>query len=129
MRPADRGVHSSPLREGVHDVVRELSRGDRASAPSRNRSPRMIRLTLKEAPSVPLEAEALSPDTMAALTIEEIRALPLHLGQRHRRVDEFFEVEGAPGAELEIRGDAQRVKWIGRGMTGGTLRIHGNAGM
>lgn len=89
----------------------------------------MIRLTLKEAPSVPLEAEVLTPDTIAALTIEEIRALPLHLGKRQRRLDEFFEVEGDPGAELEIRGDAQRVKWIGRGMTRGTLRIHGNAGM
>ena len=89
----------------------------------------MIRLTLREAPSVPLEAEALSPDTIAALTFDEIRALPVQLGKRQRRVDDFFDVEGDPGDELEIRGDAQRVKWIGRGMTRGTLRIQGNAGM
>ena len=89
----------------------------------------MIRLTLREAPTVPLEAEALLPDTCAALTLTDIRALPVHLGKRQRRLDEFFDVEGKPDDELEIRGDLQRVKWIGRGMTRGTIRIHGNAGM
>ena len=89
----------------------------------------MIRLTLKETPSVPLEAEMLSPDTIAALTVAEIRALPVHLGKRQRRVDEFFHVQGDPGDALELHGDLQRVKWIGRGMTRGTVRIHGNAGM
>src|SRR5262245_19889447 len=89
----------------------------------------MIRLTLREAPSVPLEAEALSPDTIATLTVDEIRALPVHLGKRPRRVDDFFEVEGDTSDELEIRGDLHRVKWIARGMTRGALRIHGNVGM
>jgi formylmethanofuran dehydrogenase subunit C len=89
----------------------------------------MIRLILKDAPPVPLEAEALSPDTIATLTVDEIRALPVHLGKRQRRVDEFFDVEGEAGDELEIRGDLHRVKWIGRGMSRGTLRIDGNAGM
>src|SRR6267143_4664917 len=89
----------------------------------------MITLTLKEPPSVPLEADMLSPDAIAPLTIEEIRALPVYLGKRQRRVDDFFTVEGEPGDELEIRGDAARVKWIGRGMTRGRIRILGNAGM
>src|SRR5439155_6352431 len=57
---------------------------------------RMITLTLKEPPSVPLEAEMLSPDAIAPLTIEEIRALPVYLGKRQRRVDDFFSVEGEP---------------------------------
>src|SRR6266852_9970737 len=89
----------------------------------------MITLTLKEPPSVPLEAEMLSPDAIAPLTIEEIRALPVYLGKRQRRVDDFFTVEGEPGDELEIRGDARRVKWIGRGMTRGRITILGDAGM
>ena len=89
----------------------------------------MIRLTLKETPSVPLEAEVLSPDALVSLAADQIRALPVLLGKRRRRLDEFFEVEGDGGDEIEIRGDAQRVKWIGRGMTRGTLRIEGNAGM
>ena len=68
----------------------------------------MITLTLKEQPNVPLEAEMLSPDVMAALTNDAIRALPVLLGKRQRRVDDFFDVEGAQSDELEIRGDVRR---------------------
>jgi formylmethanofuran dehydrogenase subunit C len=88
-----------------------------------------ITFTLKQQPHVPLEAEALSPDVVAPLGHDEVRALPVVLGKRQYRVDDFFEVEGAGGDELEIRGDAGRVKWIGRGMTRGRIRIVGNAGM
>jgi formylmethanofuran dehydrogenase subunit C len=89
----------------------------------------LITLTLKEQPSVPLEAEVLSPDVMVALSNAEIRALPVYLGKRQQRVDEFFEVEGSTSDELEIRGDAGKVKWIGRGMTRGRITITGAAGM
>jgi formylmethanofuran dehydrogenase subunit C len=89
----------------------------------------MITLTLKEQPTVPLEAEALSPDVMAALANDAIRALPVYLGKRQCRVDDFFTVEGAASDELEIRGERGKVKWIGRGMTRGRITITGNAGM
>src|SRR5579871_797500 len=86
-------------------------------------------LTLKERPHVPLEAEVLTPDVMATLGHDHVCALPVVLGKRQRRLDDFFEVEG-PGSEvLEIRGDVGRVKWIGRGMTHGHIRILGDAGM
>ena len=89
----------------------------------------MITLTLKEQPDVPLEAEVLSPDAMAGLANGAIRALPVYLGKKQCRVDDFFAVEGEASDELEIRGDATRVKWIGRGMTRGRITIVGNAGM
>ena len=89
----------------------------------------MITLTLKEQPGVPIEAEALSPDVVAELGHDEICALPIFLGKRQLRLDEFFEVEGEASEELEIRGDAGRIKWLGRGMTRGHLNIDGNAGM
>lgn len=89
----------------------------------------MVTLTLKALPDVPLEAEMLSPDVTAGLTTEAIGALPVYLGKRQRRVDDFFTVEGEPGDEIEIHGDARRVKWIGRAMTRGRIVIHGNAGM
>ncbi|MGH7174103.1 MAG: formylmethanofuran dehydrogenase subunit C, partial [Gemmataceae bacterium] len=89
----------------------------------------MTTLTLKESPTVPLEAECLSPDVIAPLRSEEIAALPVFLGKRQQRLDDFFTVEGEGGDELEIRGDAGRVKWIGRGMTRGKIILHGNAGM
>ena len=84
---------------------------------------------LKKQFTVPLEAEVLSPDTVAPLRHDDIRALPVFLGKRQYRVDDFFDVEGGGSEELEIRGDAGRVKWIGRGMTRGRIRIVGDAGM
>jgi formylmethanofuran dehydrogenase subunit C len=89
----------------------------------------MITLTLKQQPSVPLEAETISPDVMAELAHDAIRALPVFLGKRQCRLDEFFDVDGAAGDELKIVGDAAKVKWIGRGMTRGRIVIEGNAGM
>jgi formylmethanofuran dehydrogenase subunit C len=88
-----------------------------------------ITLTLKEQPHVPLEAELLSPDVIAPLGHDEVRALPVVLGKRQRRLDDFFEIEGRGSEDLLIRGDAGRVKWIGRGMTRGRITVLGNAGM
>jgi len=89
----------------------------------------VITLRLKSEPSVPLEAEALSPDVVATLRHDEVRALPMYLGKRQCRVDDFFDVAGEASDELEIRGDARKVKWIGRGMTRGRVRVVGDVGM
>ena len=69
----------------------------------------MIVLTLKEQPEVPLEAEMLCPDVMAQLRNDAIGELPVYLGKRQRRLDDFFEVEGEASDEIEIRGNATRV--------------------
>jgi formylmethanofuran dehydrogenase subunit C len=89
----------------------------------------MVRLTVKEQPDVPLEAEVLSPDVIADLAHDAIGALPVFLGKRPYRVSDFFHVEGAGGDELEILGNAGKVKWMGRGMTRGKITIRGDAGM
>jgi formylmethanofuran dehydrogenase subunit C len=59
----------------------------------------------------------------------EVAALPVLLGKRQYRLDEFFEVEGDGCENLEFHGDLGRVKWIGRGMTRGRIIIRGDAGM
>jgi formylmethanofuran dehydrogenase subunit C len=89
----------------------------------------VTKLILKEAPTVPLEAEVLSPDAIAPLPHEQVCALPVLLGKRRYRLDEFFEVDGGGSTDLEIHGDLGRVKWIGRGMTQGRITILGDAGM
>ncbi len=85
--------------------------------------------TLKRQPQVPLEAEVLTPDLVAPLGHDEVCALPVVLGKRQFRLDDFFDVEGTGSENLELRGDLGRVKWIGRGMTRGQITIEGNAGM
>jgi formylmethanofuran dehydrogenase subunit C len=89
----------------------------------------LITLTLREQPSVPLEVEVLTPDVLSTLTHDAIRALTVHLGKRQRRLDDFFTVDGEASDDIEIRGDASKIKWIGRGMTRGRIRIVGHAGM
>ncbi len=89
----------------------------------------MLTLTLKQQPTVPLEAEKLSPDTFASLSLDEVRALPVHLGKHVKRLDEFFEVAGEPGDAIELHGDLSRVKWIGHAMTRGSIKVVGNVGM
>jgi formylmethanofuran dehydrogenase subunit C len=86
-------------------------------------------LRLKEQPSVPLETEVLSPDMIMSRSPDEVRALSVFLGKRQYRLGDFFEIEGDASEDLEIHGDVGRVKWIGRGMTRGSITIHGNAGM
>ena len=63
-------------------------------------------LTLKEQPSVPLEAEVISPDVMAALRHDAIRVTSrLFFGKRQCRLDDFFDVDGEAADQLAIRGD------------------------
>jgi formylmethanofuran dehydrogenase subunit C len=88
----------------------------------------MPTLTLKEQPSVPLEAESLSPNVFAGQGHDAVRALPVFLGKRRHRLDDFFEVEGE-GEELQLRGDLRKVKWIGKGMTRGRITVTGSVGM
>ena len=89
----------------------------------------MITLTLREQPTVPLEAESISPDVMAGLGHAAICGLPVLLGKRRRRLEDFFEVDGAASDEIAIRGDLSRVKWVGRGMTRGRVTVAGDVGM
>jgi formylmethanofuran dehydrogenase subunit C len=89
----------------------------------------MITLKLKEQPTVPLEAENISPDLTAELDHASLSALPVFHGKRKCRLDDFFDVEGACSDELLIHGDAARIKWIGKGMTRGRITIQGNSGM
>jgi len=90
----------------------------------------VITLTLKEPiERVPLEAEVLCPDTMVTLENQAIRALPVYLGKKQCRIDDFFTVDGQASDEIEIRGDVKKVRWIGRGMSRGRINIVGNVGM
>ena len=126
IRPGDRGIHPPAVPEGLHDVVRKLPDGNDTGFTTRRscRAPRqarlrrpparvtigagMITLTLKEpVEMVPLEAEVICPDTMATLKNDAVRALPVYLGKKQCRLDDFFTVEGEASDELEIRGELQ----------------------
>ena len=90
----------------------------------------MITFTLREpVEMVPLEAEALCPDTVVTLKHNAICALPVYLGKKVCRMDDFFTIEGEASDDLEIRGEMNKVRWSGRGLSRGRLNIVGNVGM
>lgn len=89
----------------------------------------MTKFTLKREPTVPLEAEVLTPDNIVGKSHAEICELPIYHGKRRERLDEFFEIEGDGSENLEIVGDLHRARWVGRAMSQGSIEIHGSIGM
>ncbi|HTY62501.1 MAG TPA: formylmethanofuran dehydrogenase subunit C [Acidobacteriota bacterium] len=97
--------------------------------PAMNGGTETVHLRLREEPILPLEAEALSPDVIGGLCREDIMRLPVFLGNRQYQLSDFFDVEGEKSRSLELHGNLAKIKWIGHRMTGGSIVIHGSAGM
>jgi len=84
---------------------------------------------LKRPPTVPLEAEVLSPDVVAELSNAEIRALTVYHGKRQLPLSEFFDVYGEYSPDLILHGALHKVRWIGKSMSQGSITVHGTVGM
>jgi formylmethanofuran dehydrogenase subunit C len=88
-----------------------------------------VTFRLKRQPTVPLEAEVLTPDVVGSRSNGEIRSLVVYHGKRQLPLGEFFDVEGERSTDLVLHGQLHKVRWIGRAMTQGTITIHGPVGM
>jgi formylmethanofuran dehydrogenase subunit C len=88
-----------------------------------------ITFSLKREPTVPLEAEVLTPDVVAELSHAEIGALTVYHGKRQLPLSDFFEIDGERSEDLVLHGSLDKVRWIGRAMSKGSVTIHGNVGM
>lgn len=88
-----------------------------------------IILTLKSSPTVPLEAETVTPDAFVKMSHEQICKSLVYHGKRQCRLDDFFEVSGEFSDSIEMHGDLHRVKLLGKGMSRGQIKVHGNVGM
>lgn len=90
----------------------------------------MTELEWKGSPdAIPIEAECIRPDLMAGLSADEIRRQEVWHGRERLTLGDFFEVKGGYSDEVYVVGDVSKVKWIGAGMTGGSIIVDGNAGM
>jgi formylmethanofuran dehydrogenase subunit C len=95
---------------------------------------RELRLKPKDTPSIPVEAETISPDSIAGKGLLEIEGLPLHVGNMTHSLGEYFEVEGeiaetAAEQRIIVEGFVPWVKYIGANMTGGCIVVEGDVGM
>ncbi|MEM1538954.1 MAG: formylmethanofuran dehydrogenase subunit C [Candidatus Bathyarchaeia archaeon] len=93
-----------------------------------------MRLIPKIKPTMPVEAEVITPNVLAGKKLEEIVNLPVWEGKVKRKLGDFFDVEGEVSEKpedlkIEIEGDASRIKYIGARMTAGEIIIKGNVDM
>jgi formylmethanofuran dehydrogenase subunit C len=88
-----------------------------------------ITLTLHTPPSVPLEAEVISPDRLHSLSEAQLAALPVLHGNQQAALGDFFNVSGTGNGDVRLEGDLSRVKLIGHRMTTGRIVIAGDVGM
>lgn len=93
-----------------------------------------LRLLPKTKPTIPIEADVLTPDKFAGKSLNEIISLPVWEGNVKRKLGDFFEIEGEVAEKPEdlrimIDGDASRIKYIGARMTAGEIVVKGNVDM
>lgn len=94
----------------------------------------VVKLSLKEANKIPIEADNINPDNFAGKTEEEIKAILVWYGNGQYPLGDFFnvKVEGSDSVEntkLVFEGDVSRVKRIGQNMSAGEIEINGNVDM
>jgi formylmethanofuran dehydrogenase subunit C len=79
--------------------------------------------------SVPVEIQGVVPDKLRDKSLAEIERLEAYQGNRKLALAELFRVSGDPAdARIDFEGDLAGVHYIGYGMTGGEIHVHGNAG-
>lgn len=89
------------------------------------------RLTLRAQPPLRIDARALVPGNLAALSTSEVAKLELSLGRDRLPLGELFDVTSSTASEtpaLTLEGDLTRFDHLGLGMTEGTLTLHGHVG-
>jgi formylmethanofuran dehydrogenase subunit C len=88
-----------------------------------------LTLRYSESSSVPIEVAGITPDRVHNHSLAEIERLEIHHGNRKVSLAEFFAISGDPAdRRIDFEGDLAGVHFVGYGMTGGEIHIHGNAG-
>jgi len=87
-----------------------------------------ITLTLRSPLAHALDADAIAPDRLAALSAQEISALQLWDGRNAVALGDVFTVAGDRASSLVLEGDLAKVHGVGTQMSSGTLAITGSIG-
>ncbi|MEJ2454788.1 MAG: formylmethanofuran dehydrogenase subunit C [Candidatus Thiodiazotropha sp.] len=87
-----------------------------------------LTLRLLERLSQRIDMTPFTPHGLAGKSPNDIARLPLWLGNRQVDCGELFNISGSLEDEVIIQSDSDRLDRIGAGMTGGCVRVEGNAG-
>jgi formylmethanofuran dehydrogenase subunit C len=85
------------------------------------------RLSLRQPTSLPLDLSPLLPERLAGMAEREVAAIGLRHGNRAVPLGELFALAAAPD-DLILEGTTAACERIGRAMSGGRLRVDGDAG-
>ena len=96
---------------------------------------RTITITPLKTFKITVEAEDISPNKLAPLTLCQISSLEIWQGNRKKLLSDLFKVEGEDRPEkpeettIILKGDFSRVKRVGEGMTAGKIEAIESLGM
>ncbi|MDD3574713.1 MAG: formylmethanofuran dehydrogenase subunit C [Methanospirillum sp.] len=91
-------------------------------------------ITLKNPPTLYLEADVITPDSFAGKSKDEILALPVYEGRECYKFGDYFDIAGDIGDTPEnikiiVNGDCSKVKYIGAKMSAGEVIVNSSADM
>jgi len=77
-----------------------------------------------------IDFEGLLPDTLCAMSADEIAALTIHQGKTRVRLDSLFEIQlqNDDQIQLELVTRGNQVDNLGKNMTSGRIRVSGDVG-
>jgi formylmethanofuran dehydrogenase subunit C len=88
-----------------------------------------VTLRLREPSTIPIEADAISPDRFVGRRRAEIEALPAFYGRRKVTLGDLFAVDGEDSEMIHLEGALSHVKKIGQGMSHGRITVQGDVGL
>jgi len=90
-----------------------------------------LRLALRRAPALRVDARALAPTALATLSVADVQRLRLPHGRDALALAELFDVERADDRAsdtLVLDGDLSRFDAVGAGLAGGAIEVRGPVG-
>jgi len=87
-----------------------------------------LTFTLREAPPERLDLSPLTPERLAGLSARDIGGIRLGLSKRGLTAGDVFGISGRDVQAIVFEGGSSRFDGVGTGMTGGAVRIVGDAG-
>ena len=84
--------------------------------------------TLKNVPGTPVDLGPLIPDLLAGMNVAQINRLSLAHGKNTISVAQLFSVTGMDTTNIQIRHSCDKLLYIGKGMSYGSIEVSGDAG-
>ena len=87
-----------------------------------------LTFTLKTMPAQRIDCSPLTPDLLVGQSIYDIAAIELVTGNTTVRVDSLFDISGVNTADIIFENSTDKLDFVGRNMTLGTISVEGNVG-